>query len=99
MSDFTSGFWSWYVIVATLASIGYCAWLLVVTSKAKVKPGAPALPTATGPGGKQVELTGTRGTATLPSTTTRCRGGGCGSSGSPSCFRSAISSRIRVSAA
>jgi cytochrome c oxidase cbb3-type subunit 3 len=59
MSDFTSGFWSWYVIVITLASIGYCAWLLWVTSRAKVKaPGAPALPTAAAAGGRQVELTG-----------------------------------------
>jgi len=58
MSDFTSGFWSWFVIVATLASIGYCAWLLWVTGKARVKPGAPAVPTTAGPGGKQVELMG-----------------------------------------
>ena len=29
MSDFTSGFWSWFVIVVTFGSIGYCAWLLV----------------------------------------------------------------------
>ena len=47
MSDFTSGFWSWYVIVLTLGSIGYCAWLLWVTSRVRVKAGA-ALPTATG---------------------------------------------------
>ena len=57
MNEFTSGFWSWYVIVLTLGSIGYCAWLLWVTSRVRVKAGA-ALPTATGPGGKQVELTG-----------------------------------------
>jgi cytochrome c oxidase cbb3-type subunit 3 len=57
MSDFTSGFWSWYVIALTLGSIGYCAWLLWVTGKAKAKVGAP-LPTAAGPGGKPVELTG-----------------------------------------
>jgi cytochrome c oxidase cbb3-type subunit 3 len=57
MSDFTSGFWSWYVIVLTLGGIAYCAWLLWVTGRARVKPGA-ALPTAAGPGGKQVELTG-----------------------------------------
>ena len=30
MSDFTSEFWNWWVIVGTVASIGYCAWLLVV---------------------------------------------------------------------
>jgi len=58
MSDFTSSFWSWYVIVLTLASIGYCAWLLWVTSRARAKPGQAPLPTAAGPGGKQVEITG-----------------------------------------
>lgn len=58
MSDFTSGFWSWYVIVLTIGSIGYCAWLLYVTGKAKAKPGAPSLPSAAAPGGKQVELMG-----------------------------------------
>ena len=57
MSDFTSGFWSWYVIVLTIGSIGYCAWLLWVTSRAKVKSTAP-MATAPGPGGKQVELMG-----------------------------------------
>ena len=58
MSDFTSGFWSWFVIVVTIASIGYCAWLLLLTSRARVKPGQAAAPNATGPGGKQVELMG-----------------------------------------
>jgi cytochrome c oxidase cbb3-type subunit 3 len=55
MSDFTSDFWSWYVIVLTLGSIAYCAWLLWKMSKAKVQPGkaAPA-----GTGGGKVELTG-----------------------------------------
>jgi cytochrome c oxidase cbb3-type subunit 3 len=57
MSDFTSDFWSWYVIVLTLASIGYCAWLLWKMSKAKVQPGAAA-PSAPGAGAKTVELTG-----------------------------------------
>jgi cytochrome c oxidase cbb3-type subunit 3 len=57
MSDFTSGFWSWYVIALTIGGIAYCAWLLWVTGKAKAKAGAP-LPTAAGPGGKQVELMG-----------------------------------------
>ncbi len=52
MSDFTSDFWSWWVIVLTLASIGYCAWLLWTMSKTKVQAGAPA------PGGKKAELTG-----------------------------------------
>jgi cytochrome c oxidase cbb3-type subunit III len=50
MSDFTSGFWNWWVIVGTVASIGYCAWLLLTTSRIKVK-GAPAP-------GKPVETTG-----------------------------------------
>ncbi len=53
MSDFTSGFWNWWVIVGTVASIGYCAWLLLVTSRIKVKTGkAPPAP------GEPVELTG-----------------------------------------
>ncbi len=58
MSDFTSGFWSWYVIVLTLGAIGYCAWLLWVTSRIRVKAGQPSLPTTSGPGGKPIELTG-----------------------------------------
>jgi len=58
MSDFTSGFWNWYVIVLTLASIGYCGWLLWVTGRARVKPGPTAAPTAAGQGGKGVETTG-----------------------------------------
>jgi len=53
MSDFTSDFWHWYVIVLTFASIAYCAWLLWKMSKAKVQPGAPAA----APGGR-VETTG-----------------------------------------
>jgi len=56
MSDFTSEFWNWYVIVLTVVSIVYCAVLLVVTGRAKVS-GKP-LPTAAGPGGKPVEITG-----------------------------------------
>jgi cytochrome c oxidase cbb3-type subunit 3 len=55
MSDFTSGFWSWYVIVLTLGSIGYCARLLWVTGRIRVKPGAAAPP---GPDGRTTELTG-----------------------------------------
>jgi cytochrome c oxidase cbb3-type subunit 3 len=54
MSDFTSGFWNWYVIVATLASIAYCAWLLWKTSRAK----APAGGTLPGQQAKGVETTG-----------------------------------------
>jgi cytochrome c oxidase cbb3-type subunit 3 len=53
MSDFTSGFWNWWVIVGTIASIGYCAWLLLVTSRIKVKAGQAA-PKA----GVPAELTG-----------------------------------------
>jgi cytochrome c oxidase cbb3-type subunit 3 len=56
MSDFTSGFWSWFIIVVTLGSIAYCAWLLLVTSQAKVK--AEAAAAATGQAGKGVGTTG-----------------------------------------
>ena len=56
MSDFTSGFWNWYVIVLTFGSIGYCAWLLWVTSRARVKPGAAAPAAGTGAG--KAELMG-----------------------------------------
>jgi cytochrome c oxidase cbb3-type subunit 3 len=37
MSDFTSYFWNWYIIVLVLGSIAYCAWLLWRTSKVKVQ--------------------------------------------------------------
>lgn len=53
MSDFTSGFWSWYVIVLTIGAIGYCAWLLWRMSKTKV-----AGATDSGGGNKAPELTG-----------------------------------------
>lgn len=41
MSDFTSGFWSVYVIALVVVSIAYCGWLLWTTGRAKVsvKPG------------------------------------------------------------
>ena len=52
MSDFTSGFWNWYVILATLASIAYCGWLLWKMSKTKL----PAGQTNVTPG--KAELTG-----------------------------------------
>ncbi len=42
MSDFTSEFWNVFVIVGTIASIAYCAWLLLVTSRARVKTGPAA---------------------------------------------------------
>src|SRR5512140_1257403 len=57
MSDFTSDFWNWYVIVLTVGSIGYCAWLLWTTGRARAAAGAP-LPKVAGPGGKEVEITG-----------------------------------------
>jgi cytochrome c oxidase cbb3-type subunit 3 len=48
MSDFTSGFWSWFIIVVTFGSIGYCAWLLWVTSRTRVKSGASSAPADSG---------------------------------------------------
>ena len=50
MSDFTSGFWNWWVMVITVGSIAYCAWLLLATSRIKAK-GTPAA-------GREVETTG-----------------------------------------
>ena len=50
MSDFTSDFWNWWVIVITVGGLVYCAWLLMSTSRIKAA-GAPAA-------GKQVETTG-----------------------------------------
>jgi cytochrome c oxidase cbb3-type subunit 3 len=50
MSDFTSGFWNGWVIVITVGSIAYCAWLLLATSRIKAK-GAPGA-------ARQVETTG-----------------------------------------
>jgi cytochrome c oxidase cbb3-type subunit 3 len=55
MSDFTSEFWNWYVIILTVASIAYCGWLLLQTSKAKVQAGQPP---AAVPGAQTVETTG-----------------------------------------
>jgi len=49
MSDFTSSFWDWWVIIGTIGSIGYCAWLLLVTGRMKVKSGKA---------GGQADLTG-----------------------------------------
>ncbi len=44
MSDFTNGFWSWYVAAISLVSILGCGWLLWVAGKAKVtlRPGQVA---------------------------------------------------------
>ena len=39
MSDFTSEFWNVFVVAGTIGSIAYCAWLLLVTSRTKVKAG------------------------------------------------------------
>jgi cytochrome c oxidase cbb3-type subunit 3 len=45
MSDFTSDFWSWWIIAIVLGGIAWCIWLLLSSSKGKV------------PGGK-IEATG-----------------------------------------
>jgi len=58
MSDFTSDFWSWYVIVITAVSIFACGWLLWRTGKVKVAAGTAKAPPAGGAGGKAVEITG-----------------------------------------
>ena len=50
MSDFTSEFWNWWVILGTIGSIGYCAWLLLATGRIKAQ-GAPTP-------GKQAVTTG-----------------------------------------
>ena len=39
MSDFVSGFWSWYVAVIVVVSIIYCIWVLWSNSKVKFNPG------------------------------------------------------------
>jgi cytochrome c oxidase cbb3-type subunit III len=54
MTEFTSGFWSWYIIAISLGGIAYCAWLLWSTSRIRVKVGPAGTTTA---GGK-VETTG-----------------------------------------
>ena len=38
MSDFTSGFWSLWVIVLTLGGIAFCAWLLLATGRGVPRP-------------------------------------------------------------
>ena len=57
MSDFTSGFWSLYVIVLVVASIAACAWLLWATGKVKVAAPKGAAKSASSSSG-QVEVTG-----------------------------------------
>ena len=44
MSDFTSGFWSIYVIVLVVASIAGCAWLLWATGRVKVSAPKGTIP-------------------------------------------------------
>lgn len=57
MSDFTSDFWNWYIIVITLLGVAFCAWLLL--SMAKVRVAAGGKPQATpAADGKAVEITG-----------------------------------------
>jgi cytochrome c oxidase cbb3-type subunit III len=48
MSDFTSEFWNWWVILLTVGGFAYCAYLLRATGAMKVKPAK----------GAQAELTG-----------------------------------------
>ena len=40
MSDFTSEFWNWWVILLTVFGILYCAYLLLATGRMKVKTAA-----------------------------------------------------------
>lgn len=40
MSDFTSDFWSWWIIAIVLGGIAWCIWLLLANSKAKLPAGA-----------------------------------------------------------
>ena len=57
MSDFTSGFWNFYVIVLVVASIAACAWLLWVTGNVKVSaPKGAGTPLPGTPG--KVDVTG-----------------------------------------
>jgi cytochrome c oxidase cbb3-type subunit 3 len=58
MSDFTSEFWNWWVILLTIGSIGYCAWLLWTVGKVKVQPGKAAPAEGAEGAGKKIELHG-----------------------------------------
>ena len=85
MSDFTSGFWELYVAVLTLVSILACGVLLYVMGHMRVSSAdAEAVPAG------QSAPPATSGTRTSPSTTIRCRAGGCGCSTSRSSSRSSI---------
>jgi cytochrome c oxidase cbb3-type subunit III len=55
MSDFTSGFWSIYVIAITVFAVIACGWLLIAMSKAKVVAGKAVIPE---PGKTTTETTG-----------------------------------------
>ena len=55
MSDFTSGFWSLFVMVVTIVSIAGCGLLLVAMSKRRAKPTAAS---AAGSGTKTTQTTG-----------------------------------------
>jgi cytochrome c oxidase cbb3-type subunit 3 len=49
MSDFTSDFWNWWVILLVVGGIAYCSYLLLATGRMRVKTAAKGGP---------VELTG-----------------------------------------
>ena len=55
MSDFTSGFWSLFVMAVTIVSIAGCGLLLVAMSKRRAKPTAAS---AAGSGTKTTQTTG-----------------------------------------
>ena len=42
MSDFTSDFWSWWIIAIVLGGIFWCIWLLMANSKGKLPAGGTA---------------------------------------------------------
>lgn len=48
MSDFTSGFWDWYVAIITIVSVVGCAVLLITQSRIKVKRREGGEPEGTG---------------------------------------------------
>ena len=78
MSDFVERLLGLYVAVITLVSILGCAVFLTIAAQAARQ-------------GRAVDTTGHQWDEDLRSTTTRCRGGGCGSSGSRSSSRSSTS--------
>jgi cytochrome c oxidase cbb3-type subunit 3 len=42
MSDFTSDFWSWWIIAIVVGGIAWCIWLLMTSTKGKLPTGAAA---------------------------------------------------------